>query len=135
MNASDTAPSRLDCQLRIRLTEAERLALENDAREAGMTLSDLVRSRVLKGSRAPVRGRTQAPAFQSMSPAMFAQLSRIGNNLNQLARAFNSGQDVNRAEIMRKVAEVWQVMMQDEVAARYAQSAEAKIAQPKGLTP
>ena len=66
---------------------------------------------------------------------MFAQLSRIGNNLNQLARAFNSGQDVNRAEIMRKVAEVWQVMMQDEVAARYAQAAEAKIARPKGPTP
>lgn len=62
-----------------------------------------------------------------MSPALFAELHRIGNNLNQLAHAFNAGRDVDRERIVRFVAQAWGTMLKDEVTARYANMAGEKV--------
>ena len=117
----------------VRLTDQERAVLEREARTAGLSLSDFVRSRTLRGRRGPsarsamTRAASPAPAFTAMNPALFAELSRIGNNLNQLARAFNSGRDIDRAEVVRLVARAWQTMLHDEVTARYVTMAESKV--------
>lgn len=131
MTAQPSPASNLTSQLRIRLTESERADLQREAEAAGVSLSELVRSRVLKLRRGSVRHTmnraAEPPAFQAMHPALFAELSRIGNNLNQLTRALNSGQGASRAEVIRLVAEAWQTMLRDEVTARYAGAAEAKV--------
>lgn len=131
---SQEQPNRTH-RLVVRLTDQERATLERDARAAGMSLSDFVRSRTLGGRRRPsakaamrrAASSVPAPAYAAMSPALFAELSRIGNNLNQITRAFNSGFDIDRGEIIRLVARAWQTMLHDEVTARYATMAETKV--------
>lgn len=117
----------------LRLTEDERTRLEADATKEGTTVSDLVRARLLRQPvprvRAAMTRVSMQSGFQAMDPVLFAQLSRLGNNLNQLARAFNSGQDVDRAEIMRFVSHVCQTMLSDEVTARYVTVAVTKVRQ------
>lgn len=126
----------------VRLTDEERATLEREARAAGLSLSDFVRSRTLGGRRGARRGpsaktamkraasplpSSSGPAYTAMNPVLFAELSRIGNNLNQITRAFNSGFDIDRGEVVRLVARAWQTMLRDEVTARYVSMAEAKV--------
>lgn len=117
-------------QLRIRLTESEHAALEQEAREAGLTVSDVVRQRLTKRRGASAKramDRAAAPVQEvQMAPELFAQLSRIGNNLNQMAKAFNAGQGMDRNAVYQLVRQAWATMMADEVGARYASMAEAK---------
>lgn len=131
MTAQPLQPSNLNRQLRIRLTEGEHADLQREADAARVSVSELVRSRLITKRRHSLRHTLQRvasqPRFQAMEPVLFAELSRIGNNLNQLAHAFNSGRDVNRAEVMQLVAMAWQTMLRDEVTARYAADAEAKV--------
>jgi len=68
-----------------------------------------------------------APVGLFVGAVLFAELSRIGNNLNQITRAFNSGFDIDRGEVVRLVARAWQTMLRDEVTARYVTMAEAKV--------
>ena len=113
-------------RLEVRLTDDERTMLERNAQLYGVTVSDLVRTRILGGR---LRSRPNGDAaYQAMQPALFAQLSRIGNNLNQLTRAFNAtGQAPEASRVIGAVREVWEVMLADEVTARHALSAEAKV--------
>ena len=125
-----TQPPNRSSRLFVRLTDEERASLEREAHAAGLTLSDYVRSRVIR-HRGPnprsAMARAARTSFLAMSPPLFAELSRIGNNLNQLARAFNRGRDIDRGEVVRLTAEAWQVMLADEVTARYATVSEAKV--------
>lgn len=76
----------------VRFTEAERADVERAA--AGMSLSDYIRGRVLDPERAPPRRRNKAPVKDYTALAKVLALlgvSHIPNNLNQLARASNSG--------------------------------------------
>lgn len=131
MNPND--PTNRTHRVVVRLTDQERATLEREARAAGLSLSDFVRSRTLPRRRGPsaktamARAASPAPNFRAMNPALFAELSRIGNNLNQIARAFNSGLDIDRAEVIRLVARAWQTMLRDEVTARYVMMAEEKV--------
>jgi hypothetical protein len=68
---------------RIRLTDAERADLEAKAALEGMSLSEWVRKE-LTNSKA-----RRAPA--ATDKALLTELNRIGNNLNQIARALNRG--------------------------------------------
>ncbi len=116
MPAPVPQPSNLSAQLRLRL--------------AGISLSELARERVMRGRRSQPKSQP-VPAnderFQAMAPALFAELSRLGNNLNQITRAFNAGRDINQDLVVNLLAEVWQTMLSDEVTARYATVAEAKV--------
>jgi hypothetical protein len=76
----------------LRLTFEERAALELDA--ADMPLGAYIRSRVFDESRPPRRSRGKRPVkdhkeLSSLIAALGA--SRLSSNLNQLARAVNTG--------------------------------------------
>lgn len=70
----------------IRLTQAERAALELSASSLGLCAADFVRSRAL-GYRIGQRADREAMA------RIATALIRLGNNLNQIARHMNTGRD------------------------------------------
>jgi hypothetical protein len=78
-----------------RLTEDELLDLHERAEAAGLSLSDLIRQSVR-------RTRTWTAADRKAYRERTFQLARIGNNLNQIARAVNTYK--SRAEAMQIVA-------------------------------
>jgi len=76
----------------LRLTFEERAELEKAA--AGMSVGEYIRSRLFDGSEPPRRTRGKFPVKDHEELAhVLGQLgkSRLANNLNQLARAANSG--------------------------------------------
>ena len=75
----------------IKLTEAEREAWRCRAQSEGLTVADLIRSRMATKAvgRSPIPRRVRRPAT---APAeLVAQVARLGNNLNQIARHLNRG--------------------------------------------
>ena len=76
----------------LRLTFEERAALEKAA--AGMSLSAYIRSRIFDETAAPRRTRNKFPVkdHQALGQVL-GELgrSRIANNLNQIAKAVNTG--------------------------------------------
>ncbi len=70
----------------VRLTTAERIDLEQKAEAAGVDLSEWVRQQL---TAAPVKRMTP----QRVSASLITELSRIGNNVNQVARSLNRGRD------------------------------------------
>lgn len=83
----------------LRLTPAERLALVAEAERLSMTLTELARTRVVKG-RVVVREHRQ------LAPRQVFELGKIGVNLNQIARALNERQNLNPATIESAIHEL-----------------------------
>ena len=86
---------RRDKELTIRLTLEELESVRNIAAAGGMHMADLVRRRLLD-SGASVQLTDSRPTlsrvpFSTIDPALIRQLARIGSNLNQVARAVNTG--------------------------------------------
>ena len=76
----------------LRLTPEERVQLEKDA--AGMSLGGYIRSRLFDGNLPKRRTRNKKPVKDHKELAkVLGELNhaRIANNLNQLAKAANSG--------------------------------------------
>lgn len=93
------APDRRDAQLRVRLTAAELAQLHADAERAGRAFPDFVRERVLTGRVTVEQGRV-------LAPEVWIELRRLGVNLNQIARALNTGREPGSvAAIVRARAE------------------------------
>lgn len=69
----------------VRLTHAERLDAEARAERAGLELSEFVRARVFSDH--------ISPRATPIEASMLTELNRIGNNVNQVARALNRGRD------------------------------------------
>lgn len=89
--ASDKPSGRDAAPFSIRLTPDERERLERAA--AGAPLGTYIRSRILDGQARRRKVRRAPVADQAALARVLAQLgqSRLGNNLNQLARAANMG--------------------------------------------
>lgn len=81
----------------LRLTLAELAHVQTQATHAGVGPHEYARRRVL--------GHRVAPARSQIDAAVLSDLNRIGVNLNQLARANNSGSDV-QAEATELLARV-----------------------------
>lgn len=90
-----TYDDRASSAFRVRLTAAERARLDAMAQTAGVTLSALIRSAVL---------RYRLPPPPIMREAM-NELSWIGNNLNQISRHANATGEL-RADLDEALAEV-----------------------------
>lgn len=75
----------------LRLTEAEREALE--AQAGGMPLGAFIRSRLLDGTAEPRRARRRPLKDEAAFARLLGELgnARLANNLNQLAKAANTG--------------------------------------------
>ena len=71
-----------------RFSESEYKDLKNKADSAGMSVSKLVRKSVLK-----IRAWT--PTHTAVEKEKIRQIAKIGNNLNQIARAVNQQGIVN----------------------------------------
>ncbi len=79
-----------DAWVHMRVTSAERARLDDAAERAGMTVSAFLLHR---GLGTPARRAARRPQVEVAALArVLAECGKIGSNLNQLARAANSGE-------------------------------------------
>ena len=96
--------------IKFRVTETEKLELENTAKLLHLSLSTLIRRALhsAKIERTVVVAGGGEETLTAVS-TLLAQCSRVGGNLNQLARHFNSGgadTEQIRAKILDELADL-----------------------------
>lgn len=96
--------------IKFRVTETEKLELENTAKLLHLSLSTLIRRALhsAKIERTVVVAGGGEETLTAVS-TLLAQCSRVGTNLNQLARHFNSGgadTEQIRAKILDELADL-----------------------------
>ena len=107
-NRNDTPRNRKTHIIKVRVTAEEKLRIEHACKELHLTQSELVR-RVLYGvnvKHTVVVAQGGEDALAALA-ALSAQCSKVGGNLNQLARHFNSGgKDTEqlRAQILEELS-------------------------------
>lgn len=87
----------------VRLLPAERIEVEERAREAGLSVGSYLRASAL-GSAGP-RARRSPPVNAEALARAVAQLNKAGSNLNQIARVLNAGQSAGFKETLAALAE------------------------------
>jgi hypothetical protein len=106
--------------LSVRLTHEERARLEQDA--IGMTLGAYIKWRVFDPDRPPPRKRGKAPVKDHQALSRILGMlggSRMASNLNQLAKAANTGSlpvtpetEAALIEAMREISEMRRLLIQ-----------------------
>ena len=86
--------------IKLRASAAERARWQALAASRGMSLSELIRAS-LGGLR--LRTRREVPP---VAPELLRELARIGNNLNQLARAANRHEPVTATALLSRLIEI-----------------------------
>ena len=86
--------------IKLRSSAAERARWQALATGKGVSLSELIRSR-LDGLR--LRPRREPPP---VAPELLRELARIGNNLNQLARVANRREPVTATALLARLIEI-----------------------------
>lgn len=102
---SYNTPKR-SCIVKTRLTEQERADFEKKCEILKMSQSDVIRESIFHMEIHPIviqESKASEETLETVS-RLLAQCSRIGNNLNQLARHFNSGGG-HTAEVGKRVLE------------------------------
>jgi len=74
--------------MNVRMNEAEKTALKDKAKAAGISASDLFRKAIK-------RVETWSPGHKETEQEKIRQIARIGNNLNQIARSIHQQGVVN----------------------------------------
>lgn len=87
-------------RIELRVSAEEKAHWQAIASSRGVYLSELIRS-ALSGQR--LRPRRAAPR---VDPDLVRELARIGNNLNQLARAANRRSPVETVSLLVKLIEI-----------------------------
>ncbi|MHB0695250.1 plasmid mobilization protein, partial [Roseomonas mucosa] len=86
-------------------TEAEKVVLTTRAQAAGLSFASYLRGAAL-GSAGP-RARQRSTFDRELLAAATAELRRVGNNVNQIARSLNRGRDAEAvAETMAELVAV-----------------------------
>ena len=91
----------------LRLTDIELSVLEDRAEKCKMTRSDFIRNLILNRKLTP---KYQIVIDGEEIKSLLAQYGKIGSNLNQIARHFNSGGERSLAmqeEIQQAIAELY----------------------------
>ena len=83
----------------IRMTEFERGILEEHAKEQGMNASEYIRHLALYG------GQADAHVHEDRR-LLLAQIARIGNNINQIARHANENRFISSVDLNK----VWEML-------------------------
>lgn len=86
----------------VRVTDEERAAIAAKADAAGLTLAAYLRAAAL-GSPGP-RARRRLPVSHVALRQLLGELGRVGNNVNQIARALNSGEAADVVELREALA-------------------------------
>lgn len=81
-----------------RFTEDEFNRIAAKADNAGLGFAAYLRASALDGDAGP-RAQRRPPADHKTLRQILGEIGRIGNNINQLARARNSGDEVSRSDI------------------------------------
>lgn len=76
--------------------------------------------------------RLARPLADEMSVPLLNELKRIGNNLNQIAHARNSGLDVDPRQFRTVVTQIIATICSNEVTRRRYEAAKAEVAGPRG---
>jgi hypothetical protein len=100
--SGDAAPAALARLVTVRVADAEAAAWRREAAALGVPLSDLIRARMASEGAPPtftgrVRRRGTVGRAQQLPEEWLRELGRIGNNMNQLARAANEQRKAGRA--------------------------------------
>lgn len=93
--------------LTIRLTENEHRMLRERADMIGLSLGGFVRKRAL--GKAGPRSKRQASADRHELRRLKGELGRVGNNINQIAYALNSGEELLPNELEDAIAELAEI--------------------------
>ena len=86
-------------RLTFRVTEDEREIIQNASGEASMSFSEYIRSKVFTPEEAWRRDKKTKEFMQSL----LYEINRIGNNINQLARAANAKGFASRQDIQNVI--------------------------------
>ncbi len=100
----DDPSLRSEC-LRARVRPDELHRVEQLARDAGKTPSEYVRDAALTAQIVIRRYRTIEPIFLHDLYRLSQEFSRVGNNVNQIARIANTVGDLRRKEILDAMLE------------------------------
>ena len=84
------------------MTEAERSLVEERALDADLSLAEYCRQRILSG-----RVRSKPRGTQR---SLLVELSRVGNNVNQIARQVNRGSDHDPHHLDAVMAQLMQTL-------------------------
>ncbi|PPD00091.1 MAG: hypothetical protein CTY31_09390 [Hyphomicrobium sp.] len=113
--------SRMVC---IRMTDDDYALKAAQAKELGLTVSGLCESLVLTGK----VDMSARPSYRAMDPALFTELRRIGNNVNQIAHATNSNLPTDVMFAWRSVNNLMSALLSDELLSQRLATLRAKIA-------
>ena len=92
----------------LRLSESELVLLQARAAESGLSVSSYLRASAL-GDAGP-RARRAPTIEKELLGAAIAELNRVGNNINQIARALNIGKDYDDDFLRFSVEEMRSVL-------------------------
>lgn len=85
-----------------RVTDAERIELEEAAERAGLTLGSYIRQRVLTAPK--TRAVRRPPIEQKLLAQLLGQLGRVGGNIHQIVKSMNFGEGVMHDELRAALA-------------------------------
>lgn len=94
----------------VRVTQAERVRLEQRAAAAGMTMSAFAAQLLARGQ-VTVEAR---PRTVALPPDLAAEFKRIGNNINQIAHALNAHKRVAEGRLAHEFADFMRVLLKDD---------------------
>jgi len=95
----------------IRMTEDDYALKVSQAKDLGLTVSGLCERLVLAGK----VDTSALPAYRAMDPALFAELRRIGNNVNQIAHALNGNLAPDRAYLWNTAQQLMTALLSEEL--------------------
>ena len=93
----------------IRLTDTEFSIIENAATQAEMSISEYMRTQTMEGK---VNARFEIVADVNQIKKLIGEFSKIGSNLNQIARYFNQGGILSsemRNEIRKSLRDIYEM--------------------------
>ena len=108
-------------QINIRVTDDEHARLVSEARRAGMKLGSYFLD-VMLNRKIEIASTT----IQRMEPALFAELRRIGNNVNQIAHATNSGVPPHVLFAAQSLSGVLHVLLRDDLLNRRIEALKSR---------
>lgn len=95
----------------IRMTDEDYALKAAQAKELGLTVSGVCERLVLTGK----VDTSALPAYRAMDPALFTELRRIGNNVNQIAHALNGNLPPDTAFAWRTAQQLLAKLLSDEL--------------------
>ena len=116
-------------QINIRVTDDDHARLTAEAKRVGLKLALFCEMLLLKG-----KVELAQTTIHRLDPALFAELRRIGNNVNQVAHAINAGLPPHLTLTAQALNGVLHTLLRDELLNRRIEALRMRI-EFDGATP